>query len=240
MNELQSFDRSTLIRQVQQTNEIRAALALVGSGRANGVSISGFDFEGLEPELRQEAEAAGLRLDLELLPEGGWYAHIRTAPSSPDEHPAEPTELRAPSPETPTKPPRRVLLVEDDATLAHFIKVFLEGHGVLVQVAESEEEAETALEAETPGLLLLDINLPGRSGWSLLNAPAYRTAGRPATVILSATNIYPSRLRDSGAQGYLPKPFGMNVLLSTVERMLSGPQASQNDDQTNDQALILA
>ena len=215
-------------RHQQQSREIEAALLWVSSGRIRSVSISGLDFEGVSPQLRQAAAERGLQLDLERLTSGGWSAKISPQVPHPDERVAstfagsDDWPQAAPAPVAPVVLSRRVLLVEDDPTLARFIKLYLEGHGIAVQVAESEEAAELALAAAVPGLLLLDINLPGRTGWSLLYSPAYQAAGRPAVVIVSATNVRADHLVAGSVSGYLPKPFGMPVLLATVERILGG------------------
>jgi DNA-binding response OmpR family regulator len=113
----------------------------------------------------------------------------------------------------------QVLIVEDDAPLAAIVARHLVAHGLPTEVVPSAEEAERRLDAGLrPTLVLLDINLPGETGWSLLRGPAYATAGRPRVVVVSATRIPTSRLREFGIAGYLPKPFAMETLLETVRR----------------------
>jgi DNA-binding response OmpR family regulator len=70
-----------------------------------------------------------------------------------------------------------------------------------------------------PALVLLDLNLPGGTGWDLLRGPALAAAGWPPVVITSAVTINPHRLAEYGVAGYLPKPFAVETLLSTVERL---------------------
>ena len=69
-------------------------------------------------------------------------------------------------------------------------------------------------------MVLLDINLPGETGWSVLRSEAFEAAGRPPVVVASAMSVSPARLREFGIAGYLPKPFGLDTLRSTIERVI--------------------
>ena len=112
-----------------------------------------------------------------------------------------------------------VLMVEDDGPLAAIVARHLTTHGLPTDVVGSAEEAERRLTAGLrPALILLDINLPGDTGWSLLRGRAYAEAGRPRVVVVSATRITSARLHEYGVAGYLPKPFAMETLLETVRR----------------------
>jgi two-component system, OmpR family, KDP operon response regulator KdpE len=113
----------------------------------------------------------------------------------------------------------RVLLVEDDASFAGIVARHLRARGYEATVAPSKEAAVAVLDAGyRPSIVLLDINLPGESGWSLLRSGRLAAAGSPPVFIVSATVVPPARLREFGVAGYLPKPFALDTLLSTVER----------------------
>jgi DNA-binding response OmpR family regulator len=122
------------------------------------------------------------------------------------------------------KPPDvRVLLVEDDAGLRTVLARHLGTHGYLVTEAESAERAAELLTAGLrPNLVLLDLNLPGRTGWDLLRGPELAAAGDPPVVATTATTVSPKRLAELHVDGYLPKPFAMETLLATVERLARG------------------
>ncbi len=112
-----------------------------------------------------------------------------------------------------------VLLVEDDPSFAGIVARHLRARGYEATVAPTEEAAAAALDAGCrPSIVLLDINLPGESGWSLLRSGRLRAAGSPPVFIVSATVVPPARLREFGVAGYLPKPFALETLLATVER----------------------
>jgi len=74
-----------------------------------------------------------------------------------------------------------------------------------------------------PSLVLLDINLPGETGWDLLRGGSLGGLDAPPVVVVTATTIGPRRLREFGVAGYLPKPFALETLLEVCERFLSYP-----------------
>ena len=117
-----------------------------------------------------------------------------------------------------------VLLVEDDDSLRQILVRYLRTRGFAVEEATSAEEAVEALEGGLrPALVLLDLNLPGDTGWDLLRRPDLAIAGSPPVVITSATTVSPRRLAEFGVAGYLPKPFPLETLTATVERLIGAP-----------------
>ena len=74
--------------------------------------------------------------------------------------------------------------------------------------------------------MILDLNLPGDTGWDLLRGPALDAAGRPPVVITSATTVSPKWLDEFDCAGYLPKPFPLETLVATIER-LTHPEEPQ-------------
>lgn len=115
----------------------------------------------------------------------------------------------------------QVLLVEDDESLRRILARHLRAHGYDVDEAASAEEAVTILaEGVRPAAVLLDINLPGDNGWDLLRGPSLAAAGSPPVVVASALTISPRRLAEFGVAGYLPKPFPLETLTATIERLV--------------------
>ena len=118
----------------------------------------------------------------------------------------------------------RILLVEDDESLRSVVARHLRARGWDVTEATSAEEAALAVASgPRPSLVLLDINLPGETGWDLLRGGAVGGAGGPPVVVVSATTIGPNRLREFGVAGYLPKPFALETLLEVCERFVARP-----------------
>jgi DNA-binding response OmpR family regulator len=122
---------------------------------------------------------------------------------------------------------RRLLIVEDDEPLRSIVARHLRARGWVVVEATSAEEATLALaDGPRPALVLLDINLPGETGWDLLRRGAVGGPGGPPVVVVTATTIGPRRLREFGVAGYLPKPFALETLLEVSERFAAPPGPS--------------
>jgi DNA-binding response OmpR family regulator len=111
---------------------------------------------------------------------------------------------------------KRVLLVEDEATLRSIIARNLVARGHSVTEADSAGEALARLSEARPDLMLLDINLPDRSGWDILREVRSRGWNVPV-VIISAVRVSPARLEEFRPLAFLPKPFPLEALLRVVE-----------------------
>jgi CheY-like chemotaxis protein len=109
---------------------------------------------------------------------------------------------------------KRVLIVEDEAVLRKIIARNLSAHGCDVREAATVEEAIAQLSAETD-LILVDINLPDRTGWDILRHLKREGRTIPA-VIISAVRIGAERLDEFKPLAYLPKPFPIEALLRVV------------------------
>jgi two-component system phosphate regulon response regulator OmpR len=119
-----------------------------------------------------------------------------------------------------------ILLVEDDPSLSGMLERYFTARGYVVQIAESAEQADEALSAGfRPAVVILDVNLPGQTGWSLLRGTGLAAAGSPPVIVATATSVSPRQLKELGAAGYLPKPFPLETLRTTVERLLAGRNA---------------
>ena len=124
---------------------------------------------------------------------------------------------------------RRVLIVEDEATLRRVMARNLTGRGLSVIEADSAEAAVGAVAQETPDLILLDINLPDRTGWDVLRELRRKDINIP-TIVISAVRANPSRIAEFHPLAYLPKPFPIEALLRLVFPPLDGgpSEVSQN------------
>ena len=111
---------------------------------------------------------------------------------------------------------RQVLVVEDEPLLRGIIVRNLASRGHAVREAGSAAEALQALASERPDLLLLDINLPDRTGWDVLRDLAARGEAVP-TVVVSAVRVSPAKLAEFKPLAYLPKPFPIEALLRLLD-----------------------
>ena len=116
-----------------------------------------------------------------------------------------------------------ILLVEDEEHLATGIKFNLEAEGYDVTHAADGQAALNRVENVPPvDLVILDLMLPGMSGYSVCEA--IRESGFEMPVLmLSARTLAEDRTRgfDVGADQYLTKPFELDELLSRVHRLLA-------------------
>ena len=126
---------------------------------------------------------------------------------------------------------RSVLLVEDEPTFRRVIARNLTGRGVLVREVGTAAEAVAASTADAPDLMLLDINLPDRSGWDVLRELRRLGIDVP-TIVVSAVRVSQGRLDEFHPMAYLPKPFPLEALLRLLFRTSSDEsrQPAENED----------
>ncbi|WP_335949269.1 MULTISPECIES: response regulator transcription factor [Salipiger] len=107
----------------------------------------------------------------------------------------------------------RMLLVEDNDELAETILDRLRGEGHSVDRESNGEEANDLLRFSSFDLVLLDINLPGRSGYEVLRSMRSRGDATPV-IVLTARSEIDDRVvgLDAGADDYMVKPFDFREL----------------------------
>ncbi len=127
-------------------------------------------------------------------------------------------------PQSPPEPPRslRVLLVDDDAEIVESMRTVLESKGYEILVARDGNQGLLMAERENPDLVVLDMMMPKRSGFLVLER-LRRSHPVPMRVIMITANegsrhrAYAEML---GVDDYIRKPFAMDRLLGSVQRLL--------------------
>lgn len=115
----------------------------------------------------------------------------------------------------------KLLLLEDDPNLSESVSEYLEEHGFDVQCVYDAVSAEEILYEQKFDLLLLDVNVPGGDGFSLLKANRKDGNTTPAIFITSRNAM--SDLEEgfeSGGDDYIRKPFALKELLLRIQTIL--------------------
>ncbi len=116
--------------------------------------------------------------------------------------------------------PLHVLLVEDDGELAREIAAGLRGAGARVEHAASAREGRRVVEREALDVLILDVMLPGESGFDLCRSLRQQGVDTPI-LMLTARDAVDDRVTglDAGADDYLTKPFALQELIARIRAL---------------------
>ena len=118
---------------------------------------------------------------------------------------------------------KRILLVDDDNEIVESMRTVLETRGYEILVARDGNQGLVMAESEEPDLVVLDMMMPKRSGFLVLEK-LRRSRPDPMRVIMITANegsrhkAYAEML---GVDDYIRKPFAMDRLLESVDRLLS-------------------
>ena len=114
---------------------------------------------------------------------------------------------------------KKILLVDDSKTELHFLSELLTRHGYAVRTAENGEEAMRRLADDKPGLILMDVVMPGQNGFQLTRAITRdpRFADVPVIMCtskgLETDKVWGMR---QGARDYVVKPVNGDELLAKI------------------------
>jgi DNA-binding response OmpR family regulator len=115
---------------------------------------------------------------------------------------------------------KRILIVEDDAALSQVVSDILVFEGFDVDLVADGDLAVTRAAEFMPDLVLLDLTLPGRSGFDLCQI--LRRGGRAGVIILTARSQKADKVRGLGlgADDYVTKPFDVDELLARIRAVI--------------------
>jgi DNA-binding response OmpR family regulator len=126
-------------------------------------------------------------------------------------------------PKTAPSPKKRILLVDDDREIVESMRIALETSGYEILVARDGNQGLAMAERDNPDLVILDMMMPKRSGFLVLEK-LRRSRPVPLRIVMITANegnrhkAYAEML---GVDDYIRKPFAMDRLLDSVERLLA-------------------
>lgn len=124
---------------------------------------------------------------------------------------------------------KRILLVDDDQDILTSMQAVFEPTGALIETASNGNKAVEMVEKNQPDLVVLDMMLPGRSGFLVLEKIKARKPRNAKPFVIMITGNQGARHKmyaeSLGVSEYFNKPVKMDKLLSTAERLLTPPTA---------------
>jgi DNA-binding response OmpR family regulator len=121
---------------------------------------------------------------------------------------------------------RRVLIADDEPNIVLSLEFLMQQAGYEVQVARNGDEALDAVRTFEPDLLLLDVMMPRRSGYEVLQAIRADPAKRRVKVVLltaKGRDVDVEKGLGLGADAYVTKPFATRELVAKVQALLGDP-----------------
>ena len=118
---------------------------------------------------------------------------------------------------------KKILIVDDEPDILRAAKVRLISFGYEVITAGDGNDIVVLIQKNTPDLILLDLRLPHMDGDKICIMPKSDNRSKHIPVIIFTASSDPTtskKVKDSGANGYLIKPFDTQELLQTIKKFL--------------------
>jgi len=125
----------------------------------------------------------------------------------------------------------KILVVEDEKSISHFISTILNNNGYEAMKARSGSEALSMISSHCPDLIILDLGLPDMDGLDILRQ--IRSWSSLPVVVVSARSHEQDKVTalDLGADDYLTKPFGTEELLARVRTAIRHTRTASGNDE---------
>ncbi|KAB2330504.1 response regulator transcription factor [Cytobacillus depressus] len=133
---------------------------------------------------------------------------------------------------------KTILIVEDEYPINQVLKVYLQKANFKVEQVFHGDEAMDRFEAVNPALVLLDVMLPGKDGWTILKE--IREKSSSPVIMLTALGDVNYRLTglNGGADDYIPKPFIADEVVARVHAVLRRSEINGGPKKTFGQLQI--
>lgn len=117
------------------------------------------------------------------------------------------------------KQKKKILVVDDDASIVEVTKIILEEHGYEVFTGQNEQDLHRLLAQQEPDLVLMDVWLAQADGNVITKELKKEKKTKNIPIILfSALNEIETITQQAGADGFLRKPYDIDDLLRTIEQ----------------------
>ena len=125
----------------------------------------------------------------------------------------------------------KILVVEDDKSISHFISTVLSSHGYETMQSRTGSEALSMISSHCPDLIILDLGLPDMDGLEVLRS--LREWSSLPVVVVSARSHERDKVDalDLGADDYLTKPFGTDELVARVRTAIRHTRTASGNDE---------
>lgn len=125
----------------------------------------------------------------------------------------------------------KVLIVEDEQSIANLISTVLSTNGYDTMLARSAEEALTMISSHCPDLVVLDLGLPDMDGIEVIRS-VRKWSSLPIVVVSARQQEHDKVVAlDCGADDYLVKPFGSSELLARIRTAIRHTRTALGNDQ---------
>jgi DNA-binding response OmpR family regulator len=117
---------------------------------------------------------------------------------------------------------KRILLVDDDAEIVESLRLALEAQSYEVLIARDGNQGLALIERENPDLIILDMMMPKRSGFLVLERLKRLGEKKHRIIMITANegNRHKAYAEMLGVDDYVRKPFPMDRLIQSVQRLL--------------------
>ena len=116
----------------------------------------------------------------------------------------------------------KVLAIDDSRTMRNLVRATLEGAGFDVETAEDGEVGVASVSDADPDVIITDIDMPNLDGFGVITAVRQMPQYRSVPILVLTTESDHSlkvRARDSGATGWIVKPFEDSKLIAAIRRV---------------------
>lgn len=129
---------------------------------------------------------------------------------------------------------KTILIVDDDPEISESMRLTLEANGYRVLAARDGNAGLVLAERENPDLIVLDMMMPKRSGFLVVEALRQTNAFTTRIVMVTANdgNRHKDYALKLGVDAYIRKPFPMDLLLTTIQQVFDGTYVQEKDEET--------